>query len=76
VRKQKHSSRELKTQGTILGGFVALIWILELVDLVVFRGALNAYGIFPRQLVGLRGILFAPFLHGNWAHLIANTFPF
>jgi membrane associated rhomboid family serine protease len=68
--------RELKTQGTILGGFVTLIWILEVVDLVVLRGALNAYGILPRQIIGLRGILFAPFLHGNLPHLIANTIPF
>lgn len=67
---------ELKTQATILGGLIALIWILELVDLFVFRGALNAYGIVPRRVFGLRGILFAPFLHGNLVHLMANTVPF
>ncbi len=66
--------RELKTQGTILGGFVTLIWVLEIVD-IVLGGALNAYGILPRHLIGLRGILFAPFLHGNLPHLIANTIP-
>ncbi|MCA1992835.1 MAG: rhomboid family intramembrane serine protease [Coleofasciculus sp. S288] len=69
-------ARELKTQVKVLGGFVAIMWILEIVDLVVFQGALNAYGILPRHLIGLRGILFAPFLHGNFAHLIANTIPF
>jgi membrane associated rhomboid family serine protease len=67
--------RELKTHGTILGGFVTLIWALEIVDFAL-GGALNAYGIFPRHLIGLRGILFAPFLHGSFAHLIANTIPF
>lgn len=67
--------RELKSQGTILGGFVALIWGLEIVD-VFLGGALNAYGILPRHLIGLRGILFAPFLHGGFGHLIANTIPF
>lgn len=67
--------RELKTQGTILGGFVTLIWALEIVDFAL-GGALNAYGIFPRHFIGLRGILFAPFLHGSFAHLIANTIPF
>jgi len=30
----------------------------------------------PRSLDGLRGIVFAPFLHGNLQHLIANTVPF
>jgi len=68
-------ARELKTQGTILGGFVATIWVLEVVD-IFLGGALNRYGILPRDLIGLRGILFAPFLHGNFAHLIANTIPF
>lgn len=67
--------RELKTQGTILGGFVALIWGLEIVD-IVLGGALNAYGILPLHLIGLRGILFAPFLHSGFGHLIANTIPF
>jgi membrane associated rhomboid family serine protease len=67
--------RELKTQGTILGGFVAVMWIVEIVD-IVLGGALNAYGIRPHQLIGLRGILFAPFLHGGFGHLIANTIPF
>ena len=67
--------RELKTQGTILGGFVAVMWIVEIVD-IALGGALNAYGIRPHQLIGLRGILFAPFLHGGFGHLIANTIPF
>jgi membrane associated rhomboid family serine protease len=74
-QETKALARELKTQGTILGGFVATIWVLEVVD-VFLGGALNTYGILPRNLIGLRGILFAPFLHGNFAHLIANTIPF
>ncbi len=68
-------ARELKTQGTILGGFVAIIWVLELVDILLFGQRLNLYGIIPRHLIGLRGILFAPFLHGGLGHLIANTIP-
>jgi membrane associated rhomboid family serine protease len=68
-------ARELKTQGTILGGFVATIWVLGIADLAL-GGALNVYGIAPRHIIGLRGILFAPFLHGGLGHLIANTIPF
>ena len=37
---------------------------------------LDQFGIIPRNLIGLRGILFAPFLHVNLAHLIGNTIPF
>ena len=76
VRQETQAlTRELKTQGTILGGFVAVIWILEIVD-ILLGGALNSYGVRPHQLIGLRGILFAPFLHGGLGHLIANTIPF
>ena len=69
-------ARELKTQVVILGGFIAFIWILEIVDILFLRGVLNDYGIRPRSIVGLRGVLFAPFLHGGLAHLTANTIPF
>lgn len=68
--------RELKAQGAILLGFVALFWLVELVDQRVMGGRLELYGILPRTVVGLRGIVFAPFLHGDWAHVLANTVPF
>lgn len=67
---------ELKSQVFILGGTVALMWILEFFDLMVFRGKLNYFGIIPGSMIGLRGILFAPFLHGDFLHLAANTIPF
>jgi len=73
---RKAIARELETHAIILGGFVAIIWILEIVDIFFMGGRLNFYGIFPRHLIGLRGILFMPFLHGGFGHLIANTIPF
>ncbi|MEQ9001434.1 MAG: rhomboid family intramembrane serine protease [Coleofasciculus sp. B1-GNL1-01] len=77
VRQETQAlAREVKNQATILGGLVAVMWGLELIDLIIFQGALNRYGIFPRTIIGLRGILFAPFLHGGLPHLIANTVPF
>ena len=42
----------------------------------MFQGGLDFYGIIPREAIGLRGILFAPFIHGDFEHLIANTVPF
>ena len=75
-KEAKAIARELKTQVIILGGFIALIWTLEIVDMLFLGGALNAYGIRPRSIIGLRGILFAPFLHGGLAHVAANTIPF
>ncbi len=69
-------ARELKTQATVLGGLVAIFWIVEIVDQFFFRGKLDSFGIIPHRIIGLRGILFAPFLHGGFGHLIANTVPF
>lgn len=71
----KAIASEVKTHVIILVGLVALMWIIEILDQLV-GGRLDIYGIYPRHLIGLRGILFAPFLHGNFPHLIANTVPF
>ena len=70
------SRQEIKTQAIILATFVAIFWLLEILDQFVFRGSLDIFGIIPHQVIGLRGILFAPFLHGDFTHLIANTVPF
>ncbi len=67
---------EIKAQVSILVALVAIMWGLEIIDASVFRHGLDTLGILPRQPIGLRGILFAPFLHGSFAHLMANTVPF
>lgn len=55
---------------------VVLLWLLEAADqLLLAAPGLDVYGIWPRTLTGLRNIPFAPFLHGNFAHLAANTLP-
>lgn len=64
----------LGTSAQVLGGFICILWALELLD-VLLRGRLNRFGIRPRRLIGLRGILFAPLLHGDLKHLTANTLP-
>lgn len=56
------------------GGFVVLLWLLEIVDASADH-RLDQYGIEPRTGDGLLGILFAPLLHGGWRHLEANTLP-
>jgi membrane associated rhomboid family serine protease len=54
---------------------LAVMWGEEAVD-TVLDGRLDRHGIIPRQVDGLDGVVFAPFLHGGFGHLIANTFPF
>jgi membrane associated rhomboid family serine protease len=44
-------------------------WLLEIAS----QMRLALYGIYPRTLPGLMGIVFSPFLHYNLAHLTANA---
>ena len=78
--QSKAIAKEVQQQVKILGGFLLLFWILEISDQFIFqniwRGGLDIYGIMPRNMTGLRGVLFAPFLHGDFQHLMANSFPF
>lgn len=62
-------------QGKILGSLLLILWGLELIDTVFLRGYLNRFGIHPRRVKGLTGILLYPFLHGDLKHLATNTLP-
>lgn len=68
-------SLELGRNIATLIGFVGLMWFVEIVDLLLFRGTLDSFGIRPRDPDALSGILFAPFLHRGVLHLIGNTVP-
>lgn len=54
---------------------VALCWLVLGANALLWNGHLNQYGIRPRHLGSLPGIIWAPFLHGSWNHLAANTVP-
>lgn len=60
--------------GATILTFVALLYLVELVDQLT-RHSLDVNGIRPLETGGLRGIAFAPMLHANWQHLMANTVP-
>ena len=51
------------------------MWAAELVDAVLPYDA-DQLGIESRSIEGLLGIPLAPFLHGGFGHLMANTLPF
>lgn len=57
--------------------FIGFLWLVQLVDFFVFGQSLGmSYGIQPRNPAGLYGILFAPFLHGSFDHIIGNSIMF
>lgn len=51
---------------------VALLWGVFFLNLILPFDLRN-YGIRPRSISGLPGILFAPFLHTGARHLISNS---
>ncbi|WP_276390607.1 rhomboid family intramembrane serine protease [Eudoraea chungangensis] len=53
---------------------VLSIWTVYWFE-IKFQTNLNSWGIYPRTLDGLKGILFSPFLHGSISHLYNNTIP-
>lgn len=63
-----------KTGAATIVTFVALLYLIELIDWLT-RGSLEDNGIRPLEADGLKGIIFAPLLHGGWDHLLANTIP-
>ena len=62
------------TAAVLAGSFVALLYVIELVD-VIADNRLDRLGVEPRSADGLWGVLFAPLLHSGWQHLEANTIP-
>lgn len=52
-----------------------LLWVVEIANAVDNYG-LNRFGLRPREVAGLWGILTAPFLHASAWHLLSNTGPF
>lgn len=70
----KHSDPRIS--GLLLvGAMLVVMWLVEVVN-ALDHYSLDRFGIRPRDADGLDGIVFSPFLHASWPHLIGNTVPF
>lgn len=58
----------------VIVGLTLLLYLIELLDSVL-PASLDTWGIYPRSLSGLDGVVWAPLLHGGWDHLVSNTLP-
>lgn len=66
----------LAARVAVLLVFVGFMWFIRGLDSIGGLGtSAMGTGIIPRTVDGLSGILVAPFVHGDWSHLIANTVP-
>lgn len=66
----------IKGSLAVVAGLLAAMWAIEVVDTFILRESLQENGIRPRTSEGLDGILWSPFLHSGFPHLISNTPPF
>jgi membrane associated rhomboid family serine protease len=53
---------------------VGILFLVKAVE-VLFHLPLRQWGILPRTVGGLLGIVFSPLLHADLSHLIANSIP-
>jgi membrane associated rhomboid family serine protease len=54
--------------------FVLGIWFIYWVE-IYFSFNFNKYGVFPRDLLGLRGVFLTHFIHSDTKHLFNNSIP-
>ena len=54
--------------------FVMIIGLVHLAQ-YVFEFSLTTYGVYPRSIKGLIGIIASPLIHGSLSHLINNSIP-
>jgi membrane associated rhomboid family serine protease len=78
-RPRTPATQTKKRPAWMVGGatiltFVALLYLIELIDQLTGH-SLDTNGIRPLEADGLWGVIFAPVLHANWQHLMANTVP-
>lgn len=54
--------------------FLLAIWLVWFVEITLDLD-FSRYGIFPRKLSGLKGIVFSPLIHADIKHLFNNSIP-
>ena len=52
--------------------FVALLWIIKGLEFY-YQLHFSKYGLLPRNIDALTGIITFPLVHGDWDHLISNS---
>ena len=69
------SLRKFREALIVMGAFLAVIWILQVVNWAVGYRLDSEFGILPEHASRLPEIFTAPFLHFSWAHIEGNSVP-
>lgn len=54
--------------------FVVILWTIKLAE-ITFGLSFARFGLYPRSLSGLMGIITSPLIHGSFNHLFSNSIP-
>jgi membrane associated rhomboid family serine protease len=71
---QENKSRILKSL-LIPAGFIVLLWIILFAQEIFNLNFPYEFGLYPRKLSGLIGVITSPLIHGGYAHLLSNSLP-
>ncbi|MBM9467191.1 rhomboid family intramembrane serine protease [Nakamurella leprariae] len=64
-----------RVAGITVGAFAVVLVVVQVVNALMSDGLVR-YGIEPRSVDGLLGVLTGPFIHASWTHLWSNLIPF
>lgn len=67
--------RVLLKRFSVLAAFVAALWAVQVVNWATGDSLSLAFGLMPRQISGLDGVIAMPLLHASFEHLLSNTPP-
>jgi len=69
------SLRKFRDALIVMGAFLAVIWILQVVNWTDGYRLDSEFGILPEHVSRLPEIFTAPFLHFSWQHIEGNSVP-
>src|SRR5277367_870078 len=67
--------RKFRDALIVMGAFLVVIWILQVVNWADGYRLDSEFGILPEHVSRLPEIFTAPFLHFNWQHIEGNSLP-
>ena len=72
--KKNQRKKEIFSTFSIPFLFVITMWIVKFIELY-FDASFISFGVYPKNFNGLKGIIFSPFIHADFSHLIHNSYP-
>ncbi len=72
---EEKDKRQALKSFVIPAAFIVLLWIILIVQQTFDVGFPYWFGLYPRSISGLIGIITSPLIHANFTHLFSNTLP-